>query len=150
MAGVDGFIIPDLPPEEAAEWRELARANNLDVIFLVAPNTLPSRAKFISGKTSGFLYAVSVTGVTGKRQEIPKELTYYLKMLRGVTNKPLVVGFGISSPSHVKGIGHLCDGVIIGSALIDLVSHYRDRKDGHVHMKSFIDSLAKALIESSS
>lgn len=147
MAGADGFIIPDLPPEEAAEWRRLARANNLDVIFLVAPNTPPSRVKFIAGKTSGFLYAVSVTGVTGKRQEIPKELTDYLRMLRGFTNKPFVVGFGISSPSHVREIGHLCDGVIVGSALIDLVSRYRDKKIGHAPMRSFINSLAKALIE---
>ena len=150
MAGVDGFIIPDLPPEEAAEWREVTKANNLGGIFLVSPNTPPSRARFIARKTSGFLYAVSVSGVTGKRQEIPKGLTDYLKMLRGVTNKPIVVGFGISSPSHVREIGPLCDGVIVGSALIDLVSHYRDRKEGHIHMKSFIDSLSKALIESSS
>jgi tryptophan synthase alpha chain len=145
LAGVDGFVIPDLPLEEAAEWRVSARANNLGTIFLVAPTTFPSRAKCIAEKTSGFLYAVSVTGVTGKRQEIPKELTDYLKMLRGVTDKPLVVGFGISSPSHVRNIGPLCDGVIVGSALIDLVSRYRDRKDAHTHMKSFINSLAKAL-----
>jgi tryptophan synthase alpha chain len=150
MAGVDGFIIPDLPPEEAAEWGILARAHNLDVIFLVAPNTPPPRAKYVAGKTSGFLYTVSATGVTGKRQEIPKELADYLKMLRGVTNKPLIVGFGISSPSHVREIGPFCDGVIVGSALMDFVSHYRDKKDGHIHMKSFINSLAKALIESSS
>jgi len=150
MAGVDGFVIPDLPLEEAAEWRASARANNLGTIFLVAPNTSSSRAKCIAEKTSSFLYAVSVTGVTGKRQEIPKELTDYLKMLRGVTDKPLVVGFGISSPSHVRKIGPLCDGVIVGSALIDLVSRYRDRKDAHTHMKSFMSSLSKALIESSS
>jgi tryptophan synthase alpha chain len=150
MVGVDGFIIPDLPPEEAAEWRGLARVNNLDVIFLVAPTTPPSRAKFIAGKTSGFLYAVSATGVTGKRQVMPRGLTDYLKMLRGITNKPLVIGFGISSPSHVREIGHLCDGVIVGSALIDLVTHYRDKKGGHVPMKSFIYSLTKALRESSS
>ena len=125
----------------------MARANNLCAIFLVAPNTPPSRARFIAGKTSGFLYVVSVTGVTGKRREIPKELTDYLKMLRGVTNKPLVVGFGVSSPSHVGDIGYLCDGLIFGSALIDLVSHYSDKKDGHVQVKSFINSLLKALLD---
>ncbi len=150
IAGVDGLIIPDLPPEEAAEWRELARENNLAVIFLVAPNTPPARARFIAGKTSGFLYVVSITGVTGKRRKIPHELSNYLKMLRGVTHKPLVVGFGISSPSHVREIGHLCDGVIVGSALIDLLSRNRDRKDGHIPMKSFINSLSKALAEASS
>jgi tryptophan synthase alpha chain len=150
LAGVDGFVIPDLPLEESAEWRAAARSNNLDAIFLVAPNTPQARATLIARKTSGFLYAVSVTGVTGKRKEIPQGLTGYLTMLRSVTNKPLVVGFGISSPSHVRRIGPLCDGVIIGSALIDLVSCYRGKKDGRAHMKSFIGSLAKALTESSS
>jgi len=72
LAGVDGFVIPDLPLEESAEWRALARKNNLDTIFLVAPNTPQARATLIAGKTNGFLYAVSVTGVTGKRKEIPQ------------------------------------------------------------------------------
>jgi len=150
LAGVDGFVIPDLPLEESAEWRVSAGENNLDAIFLVAPNTPQSRAKYIAQKTNGFLYAVSVTGVTGKRKEIPQGLTDYLTILRSVTDKPLVVGFGISSPSHVRKIGPLCDGVIVGSALIDLVSRFRDKKTGNVRMKSFISSLAKALTESSS
>jgi tryptophan synthase alpha chain len=150
LAGVDGFVIPDLPLEESAEWRAAARTNNLAAIFLVAPNTPPARAKYIAQKTSGFLYAVSVTGVTGKRKEIPQGLTDYLRMLRSVTDKSLVVGFGITSPSQVREIGPLCDGVIVGSALIDLVSRYKGKKDGHAHMKSFIRSLAKALTEGSS
>jgi tryptophan synthase alpha chain len=150
LAGVDGFVIPDLPFEESAEWRASARTNNLDAVFLVAPNTPQARVKRIAGKTSGFLYAVSVTGVTGKRKEIPQGSTDYLTMLRSITDKPLVVGFGISSPSQVRKIGPLCEGVIVGSALIDLVSRYKDKKDGHARMKSFISSLAKALIESSS
>lgn len=145
MAGVNGFIIPDLPPEEAGEWRKLARANNLDVIFLVAPNTPLSRAKFVAHKTSGFLYAVSVAGITGKRKRIPKGLTDYLKILRSVTDKPLAVGFGISSPSQVKEIGPLSDGVIVGSALVDLLAHYGDKKDVFIHIRSFVNSLAKAL-----
>jgi len=145
LAGVDGFVIPDLPLEESAEWRAAARSNNLAAIFLVAPNTPQARATLIARKTSGFLYAVSVTGVTGKRKEIPQGLTDYLKMLRSVTNKPLVVGFGITSPTHVREIGPLCDGVIIGSALIDLVSRYRDKKTGNSHVKLFINALAEAL-----
>jgi len=148
-AGVDGFIIPDLPPEEAGEWRESARANNLDAIFLVAPNTPLSRARFIASKTSGFLYAVSVTGITGKRKGIPEGLTDYLRMLRGVTDKPIAVGFGISSPSLVKDIRPLSDGVIVGSALVDLLARYGDRKDGLSHMRSFVKSIAQALTEES-
>jgi tryptophan synthase alpha chain len=147
LAGVDGLVIPDLPFEESTEWRASARPNNLDAIFLVAPNTPRARAKLIAGKTSGFLYAVSVSGVTGKRQEIPEGLTEYLTMLRSVTNKPLLVGFGITSPSHVSRIGPLCDGVIVGSALIDLISRYKNRKDTYTRMKSFINALAEALRE---
>ena len=145
MAGVDGFIIPDLPPEEAGEWRELARANNLNVIFLVAPNTPLSRAEFVSSKTSGFLYAMSITGITGKREGIPEGLTDYLKMLRSITDKPLVVGFGISSPSQVKEIGPFSDGVIVGSALVDLLAHHGNKKDGFIPMRSFVNSIARAL-----
>jgi tryptophan synthase alpha chain len=145
LAGVDGFIIPDLPPEESGEWRKLARANSLDVIFLVAPNTPPSRARFLASRTSGFLYAVSITGITGKRDGIPDGLTDYLKLLRSITNKPLAVGFGISSPSQVKAIGPLCDGVIIGSALVDFLAHYGNKKDCFTRIRSFVKSIAEAL-----
>jgi len=145
LAGVDGFIIPDLPPEESGEWRKWARANSLDVIFLVAPNTPPSRARFLASRTSGFLYAVSITGITGKRDGIPDGLTDYLKMLRSITNKPLAVGFGISSPSQVKAIGPLCDGVIIGSALVDLLARYGNRNNGFIQIRSFVKSIAEAL-----
>ena len=145
MAGVDGFIIPDLPPEEAAEWMDLTKANNLDVIFLVAPNTPLSRARFVASKTTGFLYAVSVTGITGKREGIPEGLTDYLKILRSITDKPLVIGFGISSPSQVKEIAPISDGVVVGSALVDLLAHHGNKKDGFIHARSFVNSIANAL-----
>ena len=145
MAGVDGFIIPDLPPEEAAEWMDLTKANNLDVIFLVAPNTPLFRARFVASKTTGFLYAVSVTGITGKREGIPEGLSDYLKILRSITDKPLVIGFGISSPSQVKEIAPISDGVVVGSALVDLLAHHGNKKDGFIHARSFVNSIANAL-----
>ncbi len=145
LAGVDGFIIPDLPPEESGAWLRAARAENLDVIFLVAPNTPPSRARFVAGKTTGFLYAVSVTGITGKREGTPQGLWDYLKMLRGITKKPVAVGFGISSPSQVKALGPLCDGVIVGSALVDLLARYGNREDCLIRIRSFMTSIAEAL-----
>ena len=145
LAGIDGFIIPDLPPEEAGEWRELTKANDLDVIFLVTPNTPVPRAKFVASRTSGFLYAVSVTGITGKRERIPEGLTDYLKILRSITNKPIAVGFGISSPSQVKEIAPISDGVIVGSALVDLLAHHGNKKDGFIPMRSFVNSIARAL-----
>lgn len=145
MAGVDGFIIPDLPLEEATEWRELVRANNLNSIFLVAPNTPLSRAKFVASKTSGFLYAVSVTGITGKRANVPEGLINYLNMLRSITDKTLVVGFGISSPSQVRKIAPISDGVVVGSALVDFLAHHNNKKDGFIHVRSFVDPITKAL-----
>ena len=111
----------------------------------MAPNTPQSRARSVARKTSGFLYTVSVTGITGKRRGIPEGLTDYLKMLRTVTDKPLAVGFGISSASQVKEIGALCDGVIIGSALVDLLARYGNRNSGFIQIRSFVKSIAEAL-----
>ena len=145
VAGVDGFIIPDLPPEEAGEWRELARANNLNTIFLVAPNTHLPRAKFVASKTSGFLYAVSITGITGKREGIPEGLTDYLKVLRSITDKPLIVGFGISSPSQVKALAPFVEGLIVGSALIRYIARCGTDQDLFPRIAPFVSSLLKGL-----
>jgi tryptophan synthase alpha chain len=143
--GVDGFIIPDLPPEEADGWREAARRNELDTIFLVAPNTPLSRAKRIASETGGFLYAVSITGITGTRKDLPEGLIQYLRGLRLITNKPLAVGFGISTPAHVQAVSPFMDGVIIGSALVDYVARYSRREGLFPKVRLFVNSLVGAL-----
>ena len=101
-AGVNGFIIPDLPVEEADEWLKHSRQHKLDTIFLVAPTTPLSRAKKITQKSTGFIYYVSVTGVTGARKELPKDLIGNLKQLKQITRKPIGFGFGISPCTCAK------------------------------------------------
>ncbi|HJS28222.1 MAG TPA: tryptophan synthase subunit alpha [Anaerolineales bacterium] len=118
----DGVIIPDLPPEEANEWIGYARDANLNTIFLVAPNSSDERITLISGVTTGFLYLVSVAGVTGARGGLPEDLKGFVQRVRRITGLPLAVGFGISSSRQVAEVGALADGVIVGSALIDEVT----------------------------
>lgn len=149
MAGVDGFIIPDLPPEEADDWLGVARQNGLDTIFLVSPTTPLSRISRIATKTSGFLYAVAVTGVTGKQKNSPEGLSEYLIRLRSITKKPLAIGFGISSPSQVEAVGSLVDGVIVGSGLVQHINRYRGKEEILVKVRSYVQSLINALPENS-
>src|SRR6185369_11091222 len=112
-------IIPDLPPEEAAECRALCQAAGLDLIFFVAPTTPDERIAEIVRQASGFIYCVSLTGVTGARRELWDGLPAFLDRVRQHTDLPLVVGFGISSAAHVRQVGQHADGAIVASALID-------------------------------
>ncbi|HEY8496777.1 MAG TPA: tryptophan synthase subunit alpha [Limnochordales bacterium] len=120
-AGVDGLIVPDLPPEEAGSLRAAARAAGLDLVPLAAPTSTDERLAFIGRVASGFIYCVSVTGVTGARDTLPPELAAFLQRVRQAAGGrvPLAVGFGISAPEHVREVGRLADGVIVGSALVE-------------------------------
>ncbi len=117
-AGGDGWIIPDLPPEEAAQLQATATAHGLDLIMFVAPTTPEARIAQIAARASGFIYVVSLTGVTGARQSLAANLADVLARVRRHSDLPLVVGFGISSPTHVAEVARLADGAIVGSALI--------------------------------
>lgn len=125
-AGIDGAILPDLPLEEADEFQALCEAQGLANIFLVSPATPPERARRIAERAQGFLYLVSLTGVTGARQHLPDGLQEFIRRSRAMTSLPLAVGFGISTPEQAHLVGQLADGVIIGSALIDAVSRAED------------------------
>jgi tryptophan synthase alpha chain len=118
-AGVDGFIVPDLPVEESDEFLEPLRAHGRDLIFLVAPTSTDARLRAVAERASGFVYCVSLTGVTGARDHLSEELPAYLARVRGHTDLPLVVGFGISRPEHVRAVATLADGVVVASALIN-------------------------------
>jgi tryptophan synthase alpha chain len=118
-AGVDGLIIPDLPPEEATEFRSLCQAAGLDLIFLIAPTTPDERIAEIARQASGFIYCVALTGVTGARRELWDGLPAFLDRVRRHTDLPLGVGFGISSAAHVRQVSQHADGAIVASALID-------------------------------
>lgn len=118
-AGGDGWIVPDLPPEECSLLQQHATAHNLDVIMFVAPTTPDSRIPQIVERASGFLYCVSLTGVTGSRHHLPEGLEQFLGRVRKHTTLPLVVGFGISTAAHVARVGTMADGAIVGSALLN-------------------------------
>lgn len=120
-AGADGLIIPDLPPEEAGECRELCHRHGLDLILFVAPTTPDERIAEIARVASGFLYCVSLTGVTGARSALWEGLPSFLRRVRAHTDLPLVVGFGISSAAHVRQVGEHADGAIVASALINAI-----------------------------
>lgn len=120
-AGGDGWIIPDLPPEESAELRAAAAAHGLDLIMFVAPTTPAERIAAIAAQASGFIYIVSLTGVTGARASMAADLGAVIARVRAASELPLVVGFGISSAAHVAEVARLADGAIVGSALIGLL-----------------------------
>ncbi len=120
-AGGDGWIVPDVPPEEAAELHSAAAAHNLDMILFAAPTTPDERIAQIAQLGSGFLYCVSLTGVTGQRSSLWTGLHDFLARVRRHTDLPLVVGFGISTAEHVAQVGALADGAIVGSALINQI-----------------------------
>lgn len=117
-SGLSGAIVPDLPVDEAEELARLARARDFKLIHLVTPTTPRERAVAIARLSTGFLYCVSTTGITGERDRLPEELLTQLAWLRTQTDLPLCVGFGISKPEHVRLLHDVADGVIVGSALV--------------------------------
>jgi len=121
QVGIDGLIIPDLPPEEGTELGQATQKHGLDLVYLLAPTSTDERMKLIAENSSGFIYLVSVTGVTGARAALPQELSSFVQRVKQVTDKPLCVGFGISTPEQAKQVAEISDGVIIGSRIIQLL-----------------------------
>jgi tryptophan synthase alpha chain len=119
--GVDGFIVPDLPLEEAAELQDRARARGLHYVQFLAPTSGQSRIDAVARKSSGFVYCVALVGTTGARRDLSPELAPFLARARAAMSTPLVVGFGISTPDHVAGLVGQADGAIVSSALADLI-----------------------------
>lgn len=118
QAGFDGLILPDLPPPEAQTICDHVRAGGLDTVLLVAPTTSPQRRAEIARLSSGFVYYLSVSGITGERDRLPADLADGVRQLKGLTDRPICVGFGISKPEHVAQLRGVADGAIVGSALV--------------------------------
>lgn len=118
-AGADGALITDLTPEEAGDYRAALRAHGMDTIFLAAPTTIDERFSVIAEATTGFLYLISRTGVTGAREAMPEDLPALVRRARHATKLPLAIGFGISLPGHVSILGGLADAAVVGSALVE-------------------------------
>jgi tryptophan synthase alpha chain len=140
-AGADGVLITDLTPEESDEYRRVMAASHLDTIFLAAPTSSEDRLAKISAVSTGFLYLISRTGVTGAKDVLPDDLPALLRRARNFTNLPIAVGFGISLPSHVSVLGGLADAAVVGSALVSEIE-VATKKDSS---RAAIDAAAAAL-----
>lgn len=127
-AGVDGFIVPDLPAEEAGTLHRECDRHGRDLIFMVAPTSTDKRLSTAAERGSGFLYCVSVKGVTGARDKMSDTLGEYIARVRSHTDLPLAIGFGISKPEHVRQVGEIADGAIVGAALINALTAVPDEE----------------------
>ncbi len=136
--GVDGLILPDLPPEEAGELQAACHVHKLDLIMLLSPTSTEQRIKHVAEHATGFIYCVSLTGVTGARAELPPQLPAFIERVRPRTQTPLAVGFGISRPEHARQVAQIADGVIVGSALVSVVEQGGD-------VEGFVRGLREAM-----
>lgn len=144
-AGVDGVLLVDVPAEEADDCKGPLDAAGLATIFLVAPTTDEERLPNILGKTSGFVYYVSRTGVTGERESLQDDIRAHVEMIRRHTDLPVAVGFGISTPDHVRQVAALADGVVVGSAIVRRIGTGGDTDEMVREVGDFVRSLTAAL-----
>lgn len=140
-AGADGHIVTDLTPEEAADWKAYSAANGLDTVFLLAPTSTSDRIEVVARLSTGFVYCVSRTGVTGAREDVPAELKEVVATIRARTAEPICVGFGISTPEHVRRICAFADGAVVGSSLVDLIHRHRDDSDLLARVNDYVAGL---------
>ncbi len=145
-SGVSGLIIPDLPPEEGLELETITQRQGLDLIYLLAPTSTEERIRLVAERSRGFIYLVSVTGVTGARDRLPANLDAFVARVRQIVTQPLCVGFGISSPEQAKRVARIANGVIVGSRIIQLM----ETEDNLIStVGNFIKELRYALDEAS-
>ncbi len=144
-SGVDGIIIPDLPPEEAQSTTKLANSKGLDTIFLLAPTSTEDRIKLVSQISSGFIYYVSLTGVTGTREILAEDLKEKILKIKNISSKPVAIGFGISTPEHAAFSASIADGAIVGSAIVKIIES--GLKANHIsnQIKQFVRSMKDAI-----
>lgn len=138
-AGADGLIVPDLPPEEASMFSNICERENLALIFFLAPTSNEKRIKLVSEKATGFIYVLSLVGITGARDVMSGDLQEFIARIRAETDTPLVLGFGISKPEHVRKLHGLVNGFIVGSALV------KAAREDIVQVKTLADSLRQAI-----
>jgi len=131
-SGFDGIIIPDLPPPEAQSVCAKVRAAGLDTVLLVSPTTTAQRRKEIADLCSGFVYYMSLSGITGERAELPADITTNVRDLKSLTPIPVCVGFGISKPQHVAQLRHIADGAIVGSAFVRKITEHMNESPAQI------------------
>jgi tryptophan synthase alpha chain len=143
-AGADGVLVTDLTPEESQEYRRIMHAQRLDTIFLAAPTSTDHRLQIIAACSSGFLYLISRTGVTGAKEFLPDDLPALLRRAHSFTQLPIAVGFGISLPGHVSVLGGLADAAVIGSALVSEIEISSSVEAASAALRERIHSLKEA------
>jgi len=143
--GVDGVIVPDLPPEEAKGLIKAAKAQGLSTVFFLAPTTTKRRMKSIVRAATGFIYYVSITGVTGADKKFSGEMAAHIRSAKRMTNKPVCVGFGVSAPAQVKSVTAMADGVIVGSAIIKQIEKNKGKKNLVKNVTRFVWTLARGV-----
>lgn len=148
-AGAAATIIQDLVPDEADEWCRASAAAGLDTIFLVAPTSTEHRIQEVADRTTGFVYAVSRTGVTGAESQVPPEVRGLVERIKSRTDKPVCVGFGISKPEHVRMVCEVADGAVIGSYLVNLLHQEWQGGKGRERVVSAIRLLKDATLANS-
>jgi len=144
-SGCAGLIVPDLSIEDSARLRQASAQARLASIFLAAPTSPPDRLRAIARASSGFIYYVSVTGTTGVRRRLPPDVLHGVRQLKRLTTKPVCVGFGISTPAHAAMVGRVADGVIVGSALIQVMARAKTAAQGVRQGAAFVRRLRRAL-----
>lgn len=137
--GVNGIIVPDLPPDEATDLIRFSKREGLDTVFLLAPTSTEDRVRRVARTSSGFIYYVSITGITGSRLQIDESLGESIKKIRKITDKPVCVGFGVSNPEEASRVSEIADGVIIGSAIVKMLN---ESPEG---FEDFVKTLRKAI-----
>lgn len=128
-SGVDGILVTDLVPEEASDFAAIMRAEDLDLIFLIAPTSTDARLRLVAERASGFIYAVSRAGVTGAREQMSAEAERLVNRMRGFSDLPVVVGFGISTPEQVTGVLRYADAAVVGSAIVGEIEKLQNNGD---------------------
>lgn len=144
-AGIDGATIPDLPIEESDEVFKIAEKKDFKIVCFVAPTTTEHRRDTIARKSQGFIYYISVVGITGVRDKLPNDMIENIQKLRQLTNIPISIGFGVSTPEQARIVGQAADGVIVGSAIIKIIEKYKDKPS--TELVQAVGDLAESLID---
>jgi tryptophan synthase alpha chain len=135
-------LLPDLPPEEGKDLEQSSRRHALDLIYLLSPASTEERVKLVTGRSSGFIYLVSLTGVTGARDKLPQGMESFVSRVRERTEKPLCVGFGVSTPEQARRVAEVADGVIVGSRIIQLLSKDKALRNACLFVKCLREALS--------
>jgi tryptophan synthase alpha chain len=147
-SGVDGLIVPDMPPDEAGPLQGPARAAGLQLIFLLAPTSNAQRRAYVAGQSRGFIYYVSLTGITGAKLSNVAEVGQNVDRIRKISKTPVAVGFGVATPDDAANVSAIADGVIVGSAIVKHIASHQQQPGMAGHVAEFVRSLKAAMVSS--